>query len=223
MVSPDIANAPRRHHTRHHHPTVCPPARRTATSSDKNPAGSHAQLAENERIAPRVKGWLEPQPAQAPAARRQRPLLWSSQSGALRGGSARPSCARWAHRKLSGQPLEATGCGARAGSVARAPYTKSILEACGSAISALVCGKAFPLQILELVIESLPARTKGGADRVDQPRKGRLLRGRWVKDVECAGRKVGRTFQARRLGATYHLQLCYQPRRTRPGRSRLLV
>ena len=179
MVSPDIANAPRRHHTQHHHPTVCPPARRTATSSDKNPAGSHAQLAENERIAPRVKGWLEPQPAQAPAARRQRPLLWSSQSDALRGGSARPSCARWAHRKLSGQPLEATGCGARAGSVARAPYTKSILEACGSAISALV-RKGLS-----------PSNSRAGHRVSAGENEGRGRQGRSAKDGQVAEGRVG--------------------------------
>jgi hypothetical protein len=34
---------------------VCPPARRAATSSEKKPAHSHAQLAENELIAPRVQ------------------------------------------------------------------------------------------------------------------------------------------------------------------------
>jgi hypothetical protein len=124
-VSPDTANAPHRHHTRHCHPTVRPSARRAATSRAKQPAEGRAQLAEKALIAHGVKGWLQPQRAHAPAARRQRLLLWRSQRGVLRGGSARPSCARWARRKLSGQPLGATDAGARAGLVARAPYTKS--------------------------------------------------------------------------------------------------
>ena len=179
VVSPDIANAPHRRHTRHRHPTVSPPARRAATSSDKKPADNHAQLAEKELIALMLKGWLQPQPAQGPAARRQRPLLWSSQSGALRGGSARPSCARWARRKLSGQPLGATGCGARAGSVTRAPYTKSILEACGSAISALV-RKGLS-----------PSNSRAGHRVSAGENEGRGRQGRLAKDGQVAEGRVG--------------------------------
>ena len=85
MVSPDIANAPYRHHVACCHPTVRTPARHAATSSDKYPADSHAQLAEKALIAPKLIGWLQPQRSQAPAARRQRSLLWRSQSGVLRG------------------------------------------------------------------------------------------------------------------------------------------
>ena len=72
MVSPDIANAPYRHHVACCHPTVRTPARHAATSSDIKPADSHAQLAEKALIAPKVKAWLQPQRAQAPAARRKR-------------------------------------------------------------------------------------------------------------------------------------------------------
>ena len=137
MVSPDTANAPYRHHAACRQTTVRPPARRSATSRAQGPADGRAQLAEKALIAPGVKGWLQPQRAHAPAACRQRPLLWRSPSGVLRRGSARPSCAQWAHRKLSGQPLGATEAGAGAGSVARARTQKSILE---GAISASVRG-----------------------------------------------------------------------------------
>jgi hypothetical protein len=178
VVSPDIANAPHRHHMRHRHPTVCPPPRRAATSSDQNPAEGHAQLAQKELIALGLNGWLQPQPAQAPAARRQRLLRWSSQSGALRGGSARPSCARWACRKLSGQPLGATGAGARAGSVARAPYTKSILEACGSAISAPVRKGLSP-------VKSRAGRRVSAGEN-----EGRGRQGRSAKDGQGAEGRV---------------------------------
>ena len=137
-MSPDIPTAPYRHHATCRHSTVRTPAHRTATSRATETADGRAQLAEKALIAGRVKNWLQPQRPQAPAACRQRPLLWRSHSGVLRRGSARLSCAQWAHRKLSGQPLGATDTGARAGSVARARRQKSTLEACGSAISALV-------------------------------------------------------------------------------------
>ena len=73
-MSPDTANAPHRHHAACRHPTVRTPAHRTATSRATKPADGRAQLAENPLIAPKVKGWLQPQRPQAPAACRKRPL-----------------------------------------------------------------------------------------------------------------------------------------------------
>ena len=178
-MSPDTPTAPYRHHAACRQTTVRPPARRSATSRAQGPADGRAQLAEKALIAPGVKGWLQPQRTHALAARRQRPLLWSSQSGALRGGSARPSCARWRRRKLSGQPLEATGCGARAGSVARAPYTKSILDACGSAISALV-RKGLS-----------PSNSRAGHRVSAGENEGRGRQGRSAKEGQVAEGQVG--------------------------------
>ena len=142
-MSPDTLTAPYRHHAACRQTTVRPPAHRTSTSRAKQPAEGRAQLAEKARNALGVKDWLQQQRAHAPAARRQRPLLWRSPRGVLRRGSARPSCAQWAHRKLSGQPLGATEAGAGAGSVARARTQKSILE---GAISASVRGGPHALQ-----------------------------------------------------------------------------
>ena len=181
-MSPDTANAPHRHHTRHCHPTVRPSARRAATSRAKQPAEGRAQLAEKALIAHGVKGWLQPQRAHAPAARRQRLLLWRSQRGVLRGGSARPSCARWARRKLSGQPLGATDTGARAGSVARAPYTKSMLEPCGSAISAPVRKGLSP-------VKSRAGRRVSAGEN-----EGRGRQGRSAKDGQGAERRVSEIY-----------------------------
>ena len=110
MVSPDIANAPYRHHVACCHPTVRTPARHTATSSDREPADSHAQLAEKALIAPKLEDWLQPQRSQAPAARRQWSLLWRSQSGVLRGAGV-------AHAQGEGGGVAARGIHPQCGSV----------------------------------------------------------------------------------------------------------
>ena len=54
-MSPDIANAPHRHHAAHRYPTVCAPTLLTAFSNAINPTDGRAQLAEKALIAPGVK------------------------------------------------------------------------------------------------------------------------------------------------------------------------
>ena len=103
------------HHAAHRHPTVRAPVRRSATSHATKPADKRALPAEKVLIAGGVILWLQPQRPCGPVPRRKLRHSCSGLSSVRRRSSARPSCARWARRKLSGQPLGATEVGARAG------------------------------------------------------------------------------------------------------------
>ena len=205
-MSPDTPTAPYRHHAACRQTTVRPPARRSATSRAQGPADGRAQLAEKALIAPGVKGWLQPQRTHALAARRQRPLLWRSPSGVLRRGSARPSCAQWAHRKLSGQPLGATGAGARAGSVARAPYKKSILAGRSRRLCAEACMPSF----LGLLVECQPAAREDGATTAGEQRMGVRRSGGCANNVVFGGLQVERLLAGSTWSAPSHIDRSHQ-------------
>ena len=88
--------------------------------------------------------------------------------------------------------------GVSAGSVVGARTQKTILECCGSAISALVLyEKACMPSIHVQIIGSQPARRKGGADRGDQQRIGRFPGGACARNHPSAGFEVRDLFAGR--------------------------
>ena len=86
-----------------------------------------------------------------------------------------------------------------------------------AAQSRRVCEKAFPLEVLELVVECLPPRRKGGADAAAQQRMGWSAIGGCATNNPSAGREVSDIFTARRLGAASHLERRRQRLRPRPA------